>query len=185
METIPTTSRSLDHYYHINGDTFEKQYKEVLSGYREWSELSHAEDWLVFPENIGESICIDETAPSNGELYTIVSNRSSRGGKGTLIAMVKGVAADAVIEALMRIDEDKRLMVKEITMDMSNSMRLIARRCFPNAMRTIDRFHILVEYAEHRATAPEAADLPDVIDSVVVVIHIDDIPLTVNAFLWS
>ena len=27
-------------------------------------------------------------------------------------------------------------------MDMSNSMRLIARRCFPNAMRTIDRFHI-------------------------------------------
>ena len=71
METIPTTSRSLDRYYHINGDTFEKQYKEVLSGYREWSELSHAEDWLVFPENIGESICIDETAPSNGELYTI------------------------------------------------------------------------------------------------------------------
>ena len=64
METIPTTSRSLDRYYHINGDTFEKQYKEVLSGYREWSELSHAEDWLVFPENIGESICIDETAPS-------------------------------------------------------------------------------------------------------------------------
>jgi transposase len=142
METIPTTSRSLDRYYHINGDTFEKQYKEVLSGYREWSELSHAEDWLVFPENIGESICIDETAPSNGELYTIVSNRSSRGGKGTIIAIVKGVAADAVTEALMRIDEDKRLLVKEITMDMSNSMRLIARRCFPNAMRTIDRFHI-------------------------------------------
>ena len=27
-------------------------------------------------------------------------------------------------------------------MDMSNSMRLIARRCFPYAMRTIDRFHI-------------------------------------------
>ena len=142
METIPTTSRSLDHYYHINGDTFEKQYKEVLSGYREWSELSHAEDWLVFPENIGESICIDETAPSNGELYTIVSNRTSHGGKGTIIAIVKGVAADAVIEALMRIDDDKRLMVKEITMDMSNSMRLIARRCFPKAMRTIDRFHI-------------------------------------------
>ena len=89
METIPTTSRSLDHYYHINGDTFEKQYKEVLSGYREWPELSHAEDRLVFPENIGESICIDETAPSNGELYTIVSNRTSHGGKGTIIAIIK------------------------------------------------------------------------------------------------
>ena len=64
-----------------------------------------------------ESICIDETAPSNGELYTIVSNRSSHGGKGTIIAIVNGVAADVVTEALMRIDEDKRLMVKEITMD--------------------------------------------------------------------
>lgn len=142
METIPTTSRSLDNYYHVNGDTFEKQYKEVLSGYREWPELPHAEDWLVFPENIGESICIDETAPSNGELYTVVTNRASHGGKGTVIAIVKGVAADAVIGALMRIDEDRRMVVKEITMDMSNSMRLIAERCFPKAMRTIDRFHI-------------------------------------------
>ena len=142
METIPTTSRSLDNYYHINGATFEKQYKEVLSGYRGWTELSHAEDLLVFPENIGESICIDETAPSNGELYTVVTNRASRGGKGTLIAIVKGVAADSVTEAIMRISEEKRSVVKEITMDMSNSMHLIAKRCFPKAMRTIDRFHI-------------------------------------------
>lgn len=142
METVPTTSRLLDRYYHINGDTFEKQYKEVLSGYREWPELSHAEDWLVFSENMGESICTDETAPSNGELYTIVSNRSSHGGKGTVIAIVKGVSADVVTDALVRIDEGKRRMVKGITMDMSNSMRLIARRCFPNAMRTIDRSHI-------------------------------------------
>ncbi|WP_308761849.1 transposase [uncultured Bacteroides sp.] len=142
METIPTTSRSLDNYYHINGDTFEKQYKEKLSGYREWPEFPHAEDWLVFPENMGESICIDETAPSNGELYTVVTNRASRGGKGTIIAIVRGVSADAVTEALLRIDEDKRMTVKEITMDMSNSMRLISKRCFPNAIRTIDRFHI-------------------------------------------
>lgn len=95
-----------------------------------------------FPENIGESICIDETAPSNGELYTVVTNRASRGGKVTIIAIVKGVTAAAVTETLMRIDANKRLMVKEITMDMSNSMRLIAKRCFPNAIRTIDRFHI-------------------------------------------
>ena len=142
METIPTTSRSLDRYYHINGDTFEKQYKEILSGYREWPELSHAEEWLVFPENLGESLCIDETAPSNGELYTVVTNRASRGGKGSLVAIIRGVSADAVTEALMRIDRDRRLTVREITMDMPNSMRLIARRCFSNAMRTIDRFHI-------------------------------------------
>ena len=142
METIPTTSRSLDNYYHINGDSFEKQYKEKLSGYRGWSELSHADRWLVFPENLSESICIDETAPCNGELYTLVTNRKSRGKNGTIIAVVQGVAADKVIEALMRIDESRRNMVREITMDMSNSMRLIARRCFPQAIRTIDRFHV-------------------------------------------
>ena len=31
METIPTTSRSLDRYYHINGDTFENV---VINGER-------------------------------------------------------------------------------------------------------------------------------------------------------
>lgn len=82
METIPTTSRSLDHYYHINGDTFEKQHREILSGCREWPELSHAEEWFVFPENKGDSLCIDEITPSNGELYTVVTNRASRGVRG-------------------------------------------------------------------------------------------------------
>ena len=75
-------------------------------------------------------------------MYTVVTNRASHGGKGTIIAIVKGVSAEAVTDALLRIDEDKRLLVKEITMDMSGSMRLIAKRCSPNAMRTIDRFHI-------------------------------------------
>lgn len=95
---------------------------------------------FVFPENMGESLCIDETAPSNGELYTVVTNRAPRGGKGTIIAIIKGVSAGTVIETLMRIDEDNRLMVKELTMDMSNSMRLIAIHSSPNAIRTIAAF---------------------------------------------
>lgn len=33
---------------------------------------------------LNRSICIAETAPSNGELYTIVTNRASRRGKGTI-----------------------------------------------------------------------------------------------------
>ena len=142
MESSPVTCRTLEEYYHINANTFEKQYKDHLSGFRYWEHLSHADRWIVFPENIGSSICIDETAPSNGELYTIVTNRSCRGRKGTLIAIVKGVSADKVTEAIMRIDEQRRSMVREITMDMSDSMHLIAKRCFPNAMRTIDRFHV-------------------------------------------
>jgi transposase len=142
MESSPVTCRTLEEYYHINAGTFERQYKDHLSGFRHWDQLEHADEWLVYEENIGSSICIDETSLSNGELYTIVTNRSGRGRQGTLIAIVKGVSADKVSEALMRIEEEKRLQVREITLDMSNSMRLIARRCFPEAIRTIDRFHI-------------------------------------------
>ena len=142
MENSPVTCRMLNKFYHINTNTFEKQYKHILSGYKEWEQLEHSEDWLLFPDNIGESICIDETAPSKGELYTIVTNRASKGLKGTIIAIIQGVSSEKVISVLKNIDEEKRNMVKEITMDMSNSMRTIAKRCFPKAIRTIDRFHI-------------------------------------------
>ena len=143
MERSPTTSRSLDFYYHINGDTFEKQYKEVLSGYREWKDREHAAEWLVFPENIGPRLCIDETSISDGELYTIVSNPDARGKKGSLVAIINGVKSEYIINILRRkIPFSKRLKVSEITLDMSNSMGKIARCCFPKAIRTIDRFHI-------------------------------------------
>lgn len=108
MEIKPTSSRSLEAYYHINGNTFEKQYKEQLSGYRQWSELSHADEWLVFPENLGESICIDETSLSDGEQYTIVTNRASRGGKGCLFAIVQGVKSEDVINTLRLIPLEQR-----------------------------------------------------------------------------
>ena len=38
------TCRTLEEFYHIDGHQFEKQYKEVLSGYRDWDQLDHAED---------------------------------------------------------------------------------------------------------------------------------------------
>ena len=45
--------RTLEEYYHINANTFEKQYKDHLSGFRDWEQLSHSDRWIVFPENIG------------------------------------------------------------------------------------------------------------------------------------
>lgn len=62
------TCRTLEEFYHIDGHQFEKQYKEVLSGYKDWDQLGHAGSWLLFPENIGVSLAIDETSLSNGEL---------------------------------------------------------------------------------------------------------------------
>lgn len=141
METLPITARSFEKDYHIDGDNFEKAYKNHLSGFIEWPESNHAEEWLVFPENIGPHVSIDETCLSTGEVYTIVCNKDAHGRKGCIIAIVKGTKAKDVIKALKRIPEALRMSVVEVTLDFSESMHSIVEECFPKAMRTLDRFH--------------------------------------------
>lgn len=85
---------------------------------------------------------IDEVALSQGELYTIVTNKKAKGRKGSLVAIVSGTKADEVIEHISKIDYEKRQSVKEITLDMANSMKLISKRCFPKAIQVTDRFHV-------------------------------------------
>ena len=120
----------------------EEQYACHLSDFMQWDQLEHAEDWVLFEENIGENLSIDETCLAQGELYTVITNKAGRGKKGTLIAMVKGVESEKVSEVLLRISSKKRNQVKEITLDMAASMQKIARRCFPNALQVTDRFHV-------------------------------------------
>ena len=136
------TCRTLEEFYHIDGHTFEKQYKEVLSGYRDWEQLPHADEWMLFPENMGAHLAIDETSLSNGELYTFVTNRDACTRECSLVAVVAGTKSEDVIAVLQRIDEESRYAVKEVTLDLSDSMRKIVRTAFPEASRVIDRFHI-------------------------------------------
>lgn len=142
METSPVTCRTLEEFYHIDSHTFEKQYKESLSGYREWEQLEHADEWLLFADNIGPRLAIDESSLSNGELYTFVTNRDARTRERSLVAVVAGTKSEDIIAVLLRIDEDKRNEVEEVTLDLSDSMRKIVRTAFPKASRVIDRFHI-------------------------------------------
>ena len=79
---------------------------------------------------------------SQGELYTVVTNKEFKGKKGALVAIVAGTKADKVIEHIRKIDYKKRSCVKEITLDMANSMKLISKRCFPKATQVTDRFHV-------------------------------------------
>lgn len=142
MDTYPISSNSLEKFYHINGDYFGRQYKERLSGYAEWEDSAHADRWLVYPDNFGPRMSIDETSLSDGELYTVVTNKERRGRKGALAAIVLGTKAEVVREALDRVPKEARDRVVEITMDLSPSMRKIAVHEFRNAKRVIDRFHI-------------------------------------------
>lgn len=115
MERYPITARSLEKHYHIDGDLFERQYKEHLSDYRQWDQGPHSEDWMLFEENVGSSLSIDETSLSRGELYTIICNKSAHGQKGSMVAMVKGTKAETVIEVVKRIPAEKREAVSEVT----------------------------------------------------------------------
>ena len=79
---------------------------------------------------------------SCGELYTVVTNRAGHGGKGTLVAMIRGTKSEDVIKVLEQIRVSKRKTVKEVTLDLSPTMMRIVRSVFPNATMTNDRFHV-------------------------------------------
>ena len=128
--------------YGVDGDNLSRWYKHHISDYEEWEQRYHATEYVLFKENIGEYLSMDETALSQGELYTIVTNKSAHGGKGTLVAMMYGTKSEDIIYYLSKLPRHKRLKVKEITIDLSPSMRLIAKRAFPNATIVSDRFHV-------------------------------------------
>ena len=58
------------------------------------------------------------------------------------MAAIRGTKAEDVIAVLDKIPLNKRKTVREITLDLSSSMMLIARRSFPKATVTNDRFHV-------------------------------------------
>jgi len=97
---------------------------------------------MLYSNNTGVHLSIDETALSNGELYTIVTNKAAKGKKGALVAMVKGTKAEEVIEVLRKIPKRLRDKVREVTLDMAANMNRIVTRCFVKADKVIDRFHV-------------------------------------------
>jgi len=142
LDNYAISSNSLEKFYYINGNHFGQQYKDYLSDYHQWDQKDHAEEWMLFSDNIGEYLSIDESSLSNGELYTMLTNKAAKGRKGSLVAMVKGTTSEKVISILDKIPRSKRNKVKEVTLDMAGSMNLIVEKCFPKAVRVIDRFHV-------------------------------------------
>ncbi len=119
-----------------------RHYRDFQSGFKNWNQKSHAEKWLLYPQNLGVHLSIDETSLCNGEFYTILTNKSAKGCKGSIVAIVAGTKAEEIIKVLHKIPERHRKKVKEITLDMAGNMGQIAKRCFPRAVRVIDRFHV-------------------------------------------
>ena len=102
-----------------------------MSDFNTWNQKKHATEWLLFPKNLGTQLSLDETAFSNGDLYTIITNKKAKGKKGSIVAMIKGTKADAVIKILHKIPLKQRKIVKEVTLDMAGNMGLIVKKIIP------------------------------------------------------
>ena len=126
----------------IPAKEFEKQYKHHLSGFKLWNQQDHAEKWMIFPNNIGRHLSIDEVAVTNGELYTVITNKAAHGKKGALVAMIEGTKITDITSILKKIPLVERTAVTEVTLDMAENMEAIVRNSFPRAKLVTDRFHV-------------------------------------------
>ena len=130
MDNQPISCHLLGRLYQVDGKQLQAQYKGFLSDFHSWDQKDHADEWMLFTGNVSPFLSIDETALSNGELYTIITNKEARGGKKAIVAMIKGTQADQIVKVLERIPVRKRNKVKEVTMDMAANMIKAIRRCF-------------------------------------------------------
>ena len=131
-------------YFGVNSQKLQRHYKHQVSGFREWIQLPHSGEYLIYPENITDKLSIDELSLSKGELYTFVTNkRPGKRNRQSIVAVINGTEARIIQEVLEKIPIEKRKLVKEVTMDMARNMGLAAENCFPNCKKVIDRFHVV------------------------------------------
>jgi transposase len=126
----------------IPAKEFEKQYKNHLSGFKDWNQKDHAEKWMIFPKNIGRHLSIDEVAVTNGELYTVITNKAAHGKQGALVAMIEGTKVNDIAPILAQMPIKQRSIVTEVTLDMAENMEAIVKYAFPRAKLVTDRFHV-------------------------------------------
>jgi transposase len=144
VDTRVDTISNIASYYQVNSQKLQRHYKHQTSGYHQWNQLQHAEDYILYPENISEHLSIDEVSLSKGELYTIVTNKQvNKQNKKSVVAIINGTEAKTIQQVIEKIPLSKRSKVKEVSMDMARNMNLAARNCFPNSESVIDRFHVV------------------------------------------
>jgi len=127
----------------VAANKLRRHYKTRSSGFKEWEQKEHSEDYLLFPENVGEFMSIDEVSLSKGELYTFVTNKKGKGKQGTLVASIKGTLTKDIVNVLQKLPIELRETVKEVTLDMANNMESAVIQSFPAAKLVTDRFHVV------------------------------------------
>jgi transposase len=144
VDTRTDTMSNIASYYGVNSQKLQRHYKHKVSGFKEWKQLPHAEEYLIYPQNITDQLSIDEVSLSKGELYTFVTNKNTKvRNKKSIVAVIAGTDAKTIQSVLENIPLEKRKQVKEVSRDMARNMGLAAEHSFPNSKSVIDRFHVV------------------------------------------
>lgn len=147
VETTALSIRHIAEMYCVNGKHFADLYRNKLSGYSEWCDQELCGGFYFNGNNIGPYMSLDETCLSNGQVWTFLTNKDGKGGKGTLAAAIPGTKSEEIISILINaMGKSLRRKVKEVTCDLSSSMMLIASEVFYNAYVVNDRFHVQQVY---------------------------------------
>ena len=154
----------------MDGELLERQYRNHLSGYMNWNQLSHAEEWILFEKNIGPYVGIDEVSLSQGELYTILINKERKGRSGSVIAIIKGTDVRTVTSVLLKLSRRRRFQVREITLDMApNEVTMETTFADDLGADSLDVFQIVMGIEEEfdiQIEAEEAEHIVSVEDAV-------------------
>jgi len=144
VDTRTDTISNISSYYGVDAQKLRRHYKKRVSGFKDWDQLLHAQDYLIYPDNITGKLSIDEVSLSKGELYTFVTNKNTKvKNKKSVVAVINGTEAKTIEGVLKKIPLEKRNQVTEISMDMARNMGLAAENSFPNSKKVIDRFHVV------------------------------------------
>ncbi len=144
VDTRPDTMSNIASYFKVDSQRLQRHYKHQVSGYKTWEQLPHAEEYLLYPENMSDKLSIDEVSLSKGELYTFVTNKITKvKNKQSVVAIINGTQAKTIQEVLSKIPLEKRNQVKEVSLDMARNMALAVEQSFPKSSQVIDRFHVV------------------------------------------
>ena len=97
VDTRTDTMSNIASYFGVNSRKLQRHYKHKVSGFKQWNQLPHAEDYLIYPENITDKLSIDEVSLSKGELYTFVTNKNTGvRNKKSVVAVINGTEAKTI-----------------------------------------------------------------------------------------
>ena len=122
---------------------------------------------MLFPTNIGKRLSIDEVAVTNGELYTVLTNKAAHGKRGALVAMIESTKVTDIAPILAKIPLIQRNTTTEVTLDMAENMEAIVRSTFPRAKLVTEAAHgkrgalvAMIESTKVTDIAPILAKIP-------------------------